>query len=183
LVIVNMIDTSHLTATARLFSCVFAAAAGALIAFCLLLAVQGLFAPHKLDGLLSAFVGFEFEVGSAAQARLLLAQFFCLVAAVTATLEVARRICAAVICEDYDRAARSARWLPVWCLALFVLAFIGPVLTSVTATWSYPQGERVAALSLGLGQIGVGIALLIATFLARLLQVGAELWRDHREVI
>ena len=100
-----------------------------------------------------------------------------------ALLEVARGLFRHLAHGDPDSAAGSARTLARILWAMLLWGLVSQAIASVAATWGYPPGERAVSIAFGTPQISVAFAALIASFMAHAFALGAELWRDHREVI
>lgn len=81
------------------------------------------------------------------------------------------------------RASERAKTLAYILWALFVWTIAAGALGSVAVTWHLPEGERALAIGVGTAQISLGVAALIAGFIARAFALYADLWQDHREVI
>ena len=69
----------------------------------------------------------------------------------------------------------------LWGMLLWGIVSQG--LASVVATWGYPEGERSLSIAFGTPQISIAFSALVASFMAHAFALGAELWRDHQEVI
>lgn len=84
---------------------------------------------------------------------------------------------------EVEDAAEIARALSLWFWAIFAWALAEPAVTSVISTWHMPEGERSLAISLSAKQVHLALSALVLGCMARALSLGAELWRDHREVV
>jgi len=84
---------------------------------------------------------------------------------------------------DVDTAAQVAGVLALWFWAIFIWALAEPAVTSVVSTWHMPEGQRSLSIALNGQQVSLALSALIMGCMARALSLGAELWRDHREVV
>lgn len=82
-----------------------------------------------------------------------------------------------------ETAGRAALTLSYLLWAMLAWGLISQMLVSTVATWGFPEGERAVHLGVGAQQISIALSALIAGFMARAFALGAELWRDHREVV
>lgn len=94
-----------------------------------------------------------------------------------------RRMFAALLdtdATDASDAARQAAWLLWLMLGWGILA---GSLASVITSWNFPPGERTLSIAFGTAELSTLLAALLASFTSHAFVLGAELWRDHREVI
>lgn len=84
---------------------------------------------------------------------------------------------------DADAAAGMARRLSYWLWGMLIWGIVSQMVVSVVATWGFGEGQRALSIGLGTAQISIALSALIAGFMARAFALGAELWRDHREVV
>ena len=84
---------------------------------------------------------------------------------------------------ETDAAARHAGQLSNWFWAMLAWALLSPMIISVVGTWHMPQGERELSIALNSEQLTLALSALITACMARALTLGAELWRDHREMV
>ena len=98
-------------------------------------------------------------------------------------LGIARRLFGNLAEGEAETAGRTARTLSHWLWAMLAWGVIAQMLVSLVATWGLPEGERSVVLAVGTTQISLALSALIAGFMARAFALGAELWRDHREVV
>ncbi|MEL6647538.1 MAG: hypothetical protein AAFY35_09310 [Pseudomonadota bacterium] len=98
-------------------------------------------------------------------------------------LTLAARVFGQIADGEVDEAATIARRLTLWFWAMFVLALLSPMILSVISTWHMPEGQKELSLALNSGQLSLALSALITGCMARALALGAELWRDHREVV
>ncbi|MEM8854767.1 MAG: hypothetical protein AAGD34_13780 [Pseudomonadota bacterium] len=95
----------------------------------------------------------------------------------------ARRMFSTLADGDAEIAGAAARTLSNWLWAMLAWGLISQVLVGLVATWGFPEGERSVGLGIGTTEISLALSALIAGLMARAFAFGAELWRDHREVI
>ncbi|MEM7599732.1 MAG: hypothetical protein AAF382_18745 [Pseudomonadota bacterium] len=84
---------------------------------------------------------------------------------------------------DADAAAGQARRLSYWLWGMLMWGIVSQMIVSVVATWGFGDGQRELTIGLGTAQISIALSALIAGFMARAFALGAELWRDHREMV
>ncbi|MEL7256060.1 MAG: hypothetical protein AAGL23_17950 [Pseudomonadota bacterium] len=84
---------------------------------------------------------------------------------------------------ETDEAARHAGQLSTWFWAMLGWALISPMIISVVGTWHMPEGQRELSIALNSEQLTIALSALITACMARALTLGAELWRDHREMV
>lgn len=98
-------------------------------------------------------------------------------------LGYARRLFSRMIDGQPAAAAECSRALSYILWGMLLWGIASQPLASIAATWGFPEGERVLSIGLGVPQITMFFAALLAGFMAHALALGAELWQDHREVI
>jgi len=96
---------------------------------------------------------------------------------------VARRLFGQLASGSVASAAQTARRAATLLWIWLVWGIASQSISSVAASWSYPEGERALAIAFGSSQLSIVFAAMIASFLAHAFALGAELWQDHREVI
>ncbi|MEM9715705.1 MAG: hypothetical protein AAF826_04230 [Pseudomonadota bacterium] len=84
---------------------------------------------------------------------------------------------------DLEQSARSSGKVATMLWAVLVYSIFAHTLGVLIVTWEFPEGQRALSLTLGSLHISALIAALIASLFAQALSLGAELWRDHNEVI
>ena len=94
-----------------------------------------------------------------------------------------RQVFRALSRQDLDGAGLAARRTARALWVLLALMVLAPTIGTLVATWHNPPGQRALAISFDGAQISTLLAALLATFLSHGLAFGAELWRDHRQVI
>lgn len=82
-----------------------------------------------------------------------------------------------------EAASHAARNLANWLWAMLAWGLISQILVSLVATWGFPEGQRAISFGFGTPQVSIALSALIAGFMARAFALGAELWRDHSEVV
>lgn len=88
------------------------------------------------------------------------------------------------IADGYaDTAANCARQLALLFWAIFVWALLEPTVLSLISTWHKPEGQRSLAIAFHGKQLHFALSALVMGCMARALSLGAELWRDHQEVV
>ncbi|MEM0977618.1 MAG: hypothetical protein AAGJ34_08795 [Pseudomonadota bacterium] len=103
--------------------------------------------------------------------------------ALAVTLWHGRQVFAELLAERIERAAHHARKVSMWLWGLVGYSIFAHTTAVLTVTWTFPEGERALAISLSSVQVSTVLAALMASLFAQALQLGAELWRDHKEVI
>lgn len=97
--------------------------------------------------------------------------------------EIGRRVFQRIAAADPESAARYASRLASLIWIMLGWGIVSNMLLSVALSWGLPEGQRALQISIGTPEVFAVFAALIAGFMARAFALGAELWRDHREVI
>lgn len=100
-----------------------------------------------------------------------------------ALLALARRLFKQLADGAPAEAAHGARVVAYLLWGMLLWGIVSQGLASVVATWGYPEGERSLSIAFGTPQISIAFSALVASFMAHAFALGAELWRDHQEVI
>ncbi|MEM9797041.1 MAG: hypothetical protein AAF919_11150 [Pseudomonadota bacterium] len=179
-----MIDTSDLRRSARWLAGLVVVLQGALALGLLALLAWLANAPLAAGGWLAGAVGYPPGDGMQVWQAVALTG----IAAVQLGLWIGvagemRGIFRALAWGDPTGAALAARRMARLLWIVLAWDIVGHAAATGLASWHYPDGTRAIGISLGSSQLSTALAALLAAFTARALALGAELWRDHREVI
>ncbi|MEM6481951.1 MAG: hypothetical protein AAF922_02805 [Pseudomonadota bacterium] len=178
-----MLDTKTFTASARRVQTVMTLCLALFATLFLALILGGLIKPHDVGALIAEFAGFEGENRARWQDAGLIAVVALNLAIWTVLVFYARQVFAHLATGVPDAAAYAARRLSYWIWIMLAWGLLSQALTSLLATWGYPEGQRAIAIGLGIPQISTVLAALVTGFMAQTFAFGAELWRDHQEVV
>ena len=178
-----MIDPDDLTLAARRIQWGMAAAIALILAMGLYLAGSVVADPGGVGETLAGLAGFPSAAIGPSQSLALVAIAALHFAIWIVLFELLRRLFGQLAEGRPEAAARSARRVSHWLWAMLVWGVISQTAVSVLATWGNPVGERALKISLGSSELLVALSAVIAAFMARAFALGAELWRDHREVV
>ncbi|MEM0936989.1 MAG: hypothetical protein AAF646_13670 [Pseudomonadota bacterium] len=178
-----MIDLNALTAPARRMQSLMTWGLALLYAVMAGLVLAVVTAPARLGHSLATVSGFPDAPIGDWQSTLLLLIVALHLAVWLVLFGIARKVFQHLAEADPDSAAQSAQSLSYWLWAMLAWGLASQMFVSVVATWGMPEGQRALHLAFGTSEIFVAFSALIAGFMARAFALGAELWRDHREVI
>ncbi|WMS45313.1 hypothetical protein RDV64_23550 (plasmid) [Acuticoccus sp. MNP-M23] len=178
-----MIDLKSAVRPAQLFHMFFTLGLVGVGTLATLAVVATMFAPHATGVALVRFANLPAEGVTGAQAAAMVALMLVSAALWAAMFGVGRRLCQSLSDGSVDDAADAATRLSHVLLALLVWSVIGQIAGSAAASWHLGDGQRIVAVSLGTPQISLALAAFMGVFLARAFTVGAQLWRDHTEIV
>ncbi|MEM6577014.1 MAG: hypothetical protein AAF678_00860 [Pseudomonadota bacterium] len=178
-----MLDTVTFTASARRVQNVMTFCLTLFVILIVAILLGGLIRPHDLGALISEIAGFDGANRAGWQDAGLIVIVALSLAVWTTLLHHARQVFAHLAIGAPEAAARAARRLSVWLWIMLAWGLVSQILTSLLATWGFPEGQRAIAIGLGLPQISTVLAALVTSFMAQAFTLGAELWRDHQEVV
>lgn len=178
-----MIDTRNFTASARRIQTAMTICLALFASLALALLFGGLWRPDDVGGFISDLAGYPSESRAGWQNTGLIAVLALSLALWVRLIQTARRVFAFLADGMPDAAARAAQSLALWLWIMLAWGLLSQILTSLLATWGFADGERAIALGLGIPQISTLLAALVTGFMARTFAFGAELWRDHQEVV
>lgn len=178
-----MVDPNALTVPARRIQMVITCGVVLLVALTVALAFGAVTEPADTGESIARVSGLLTGPMQAWQNAVLLSIAALHLAIWIVLLATARRMFGHLAEGDPETAGHVARTLSRWLWALLALGLMSQMIVSFVATWGFPNGERSVSLGVGTPQISVALSALIAGFMARAFALGAELWRDHREVV
>lgn len=179
----STVDTAPLRATARRHRNGFQGACAVTLAVALALLLTGLLWPVATGALLSELAGHPTPNPTGGQSLALVLIMLISLGAYAAVFRAAARVSARLLYGDAEAAGVAAQSLSRWLWVMLFWSIGSRTLATLVATATNPPGERVLSIALGAEQAPIAIAAVVATFLARVLVLGAALWRDHREII
>ena len=178
------IDPVTVTAPARRIAYVMTCAAIALAVAALALVACVVAAPGATGAWLAAAAGYPATAGPGLWQTVVLSALVLIYVAIWGRVFITARL----VFQNLSRglpaqAGDAARSLSRWLWLVLAWGILSQTLGSVAATWHFAEGERTLAISLGMTQVSIALAALIAGFMAHAFALGAELWRDHQEVV
>ena len=178
-----VVDPNILTVPARRIRTVMTCGVMLLLAIAATLAFGAVATPASVGESLARVSGFPTGPLQAWQNGALMGVAAIHLAIWIVLLGTARQVFGTLAEGEPETAGHAARTLSYWLWAMLVWGLIAQMLVSLVATWGLPEGERSLTLGVGTSQISLALSALIAGFMARAFALGAELWRDHREVV
>ena len=177
------IDLFPAIRTARRFHLIFTIGLITVAVIAASLIAATLFAPAATGAALVGFAGIGSYSVTGLQAAVIVALMLVWAALWAAVFALGRELCANLSQSSIEEASKAAAHLSHVLLALLVWSIVGQAVTSAAITWHLGDGQRMVKIALGMPQISLALAALMGVFLARAFSVGAELWRDHTEIV
>ncbi|XWN31484.1 MAG: hypothetical protein ROR55_29205 [Devosia sp.] len=178
-----MIDPNILTVPARRIQTVLTGGIVLLFAITVALAFGVVTRPESLGESLADMSGFSTGPMQAWQNSALAGVAAIHLAVWIMVLGTARRVFGALAKGEPETAGLAARTLSYWLWAMLAWGLVSQMLVAPIATWGFPEGEHIVGVGVGTSQISLALSALIAGFMARAFALGAQLWRDHQEVV
>ncbi|MEM6375821.1 MAG: hypothetical protein AAF686_06230 [Pseudomonadota bacterium] len=178
-----MLDTVTFTAAAQRVQAAMTLCLILFAALTVALLLGGMIRPHDMGTLISDLAGFGSETRAGWQDAGLITIVALSLAVWIILIHQARQVFAHLASGTPDAAAQAAKRLSLWLWIMLAWGLASQILTSLLATWGFPEGQRAIAIGLGLPQISTILAALVTSFMAQAFTLGAELWRDHQEVV
>lgn len=179
----TQIDPSATLASARRYAGWLLAASWLLALLAAALVVFAVVDSVALGRALSAASGFGTDSPRPWQGLVLAAVFLLQIGIWGGVVVSARRTFVHLAEGQPTAAASAAKQVACWLWLQLFWGLAAHALSSGIATWYFAEGARTIAISFGSAQITTALAALMASFLARAVALGAELWQDHREIV
>ncbi|MEM9763064.1 MAG: hypothetical protein AAF968_11210 [Pseudomonadota bacterium] len=178
-----MIDTLGLTLSARRIARVMSCGLVMLAALAAALALITLVKPGSIGQHLADLSGYPVGPIQAWQTAGLIGVVAIHLAVWITLFATGRRMFRHMADGAPDLAAADAQTLSRWLWAMLVWGIVSQMLVSVLVTFGLPAGQRALQIGIGTPEIFAALTALIAGFMARAFALGAELWRDHQEMV